>query len=314
MFQIGSDVYTTDGRAGQLVRVIPASGGERVTHLIVETGFPAKQERVVPRAAVAAVTDAGIHLNVNTAELEQFPPHHENEFISEGMLVHDQAGKIVGKVKLVYSGGASDAAIARALRLRAAAPLRAPVPFGDDDLPPELLERMLREGYIQIEGPGIRNAQRYVLPEQVASVAGNRVRLYATRDELKQRAAQEKSLSFIGRINEGMAVCDRFGQVIGVVKLVYYGGASDAAIERAPLLTEAAAAAVAADEEAPATFGSDAVPPALRERMLREGYIRIEGLGISGAKHYVLPEQIAGVVDNCVQLYASRDALLTSGS
>ena len=308
MFQIGTDVYTTDGRAGKLIKVIPDAAGAQVTHLVVEKGFRQTQDRVVPRRAVAAVTDEAIRLNVSTAELERFPQYHESYFISEGMLVCDRACKVVGKVQLVYAGGASDAAVARALRLRAA-PDVAPGPFGSDDLPPDLQERMLRQGYIRIEGPGITGARRYVLPEQIAGVVGNRVRLYASRAELKQQGEPEKSLSFMGRINEGMPVCDRNDHVIGSVKLVYYGGASAAAVARASLLAEAAAAA---NEDDPLTFDSDEEPPELQERMLRQGYIRIEGPGITGARRYVLPEQIARVGD-CVQLHATRDELITPG-
>jgi uncharacterized protein YrrD len=80
MFRIGSDVYTTDGQAGKLMKVVIDLETERVTHLIVEKGFLLKTDRVVPVEDIAEVTDAGIRLKVSTAELEQFAQFDEGEF------------------------------------------------------------------------------------------------------------------------------------------------------------------------------------------------------------------------------------------
>ena len=318
MFKIGADVYTTDGRAGKLVKVVTDADGDRGTHLIVEKGFLQRADRIVPCEAVAEATDERIRLNVSAAELEQFPPYRGSHFISEGMRVYDRLDQLVGTVQLVYPGGASDAAVARTIRAHEAAAAAAhalgvgPVSAGgDDDVPPELWARMLRQGYVRIEGWGITGAERYVMPEQIAGVSGNRVRLYASRDELTRLVGQEKSLSLIGRINEGMPVFDRADQFVGTVRLVYYGGASDAAIERASRLTQVAAATVGAHAAAPVTFGGGEIAPELRERMLRQGYLRIEGPGITGARRYVTPEQIARVVGNQVQLCTSRAELIT---
>jgi ribosomal 30S subunit maturation factor RimM len=307
MFKIGAKVYTTDGEAGKLMKVVIDPDTERVTHLIVERGFLQKIDRVVPFEAVDNVTDEGIRLKVSTAELEQFPRYRGSHFISEGMLVYDRADQVVGTVQLVYAGGASDAAIERALGTTEVAA---------DNASRELWERMMRQGYIRIEGPEITGIKRYVTPEQIANVVANRVRLYASRDELIRRVEREKALSLTGRITKGMPVYDRADQLIGKVKLVYYGGACDCAIERASLLTEEAAAAVGvvAKKETPVTFGSDEVAPEARERMLRQGYIRIEGLGITGLKRYVMPEQIESVTGYRVRLHASRDELITPGT
>jgi hypothetical protein len=125
-------------------------------------------------------------------------------FISEGMLVTDRYGEVVGTVGLVYAGGASDAAIERALSIADAVAAngggqvgessRAPsVTFASDDVPPEVRVRMLRRGYFRIDGPGITGVRRYVTPDQIAGVTGNRVRLYASRAELlrdPQRSAE----------------------------------------------------------------------------------------------------------------------------
>ena len=120
----------------------------------------------------------------------------------------------------------------------------------------------------------------------------------------QQPAEEEFPLALPGRINEGMAVHDRDEQPVGLVQLVYYGGASEAAIARTLQLADAAG------EAGWGAFGSDGVPPALRARLLRQGYIRIEGPGIVGLRCYATAEQIGDVSDERVQLRASRDELV----
>ena len=129
--------------------------------------------------------------------------------------------------------------------------------------------------------------------------------------EEAQAIGEEQALGLPGRINEGMTVIDRDEQVIGTVQLVYYGGASAEAVERAMRLQAVAAALAPTAEES--TFSSD-VPPELQARLLRYGYIRIEGPGITGLKSYVAPEQISGSVGDQLQLHASRDELVSPGT
>src|SRR5437016_3925355 len=49
--------------------------------------------------------------------------------------------------------------------------------FAPDQLPPELLERLQQHGFIRIEGRGLFARDRYVMLDQVASVAADRVLL-----------------------------------------------------------------------------------------------------------------------------------------
>lgn len=58
------------------------------------------------------------------------------------------------------------------------------------------------------------------------------------------------------------------------------------------------------------TFGRDQVPEALRERLLREGYVHIDADGLFARDRYILPEQIAGVDGRGVMLNVTRDALI----
>jgi hypothetical protein len=59
--------------------------------------------------------------------------------------------------------------------------------FGNDDLPETLQNRLINDGFIQIEGDGLFAEDRYVLREQIASVSGDEVHLNVTRDELIER-------------------------------------------------------------------------------------------------------------------------------
>jgi hypothetical protein len=107
---------------------------------------------------------------------------------SEGMIVQDSAGEVVGTIQVVYFGGASDEAIQKALHSEA----------GENDLsklPEELGARLMRQGYIIVEGPDLSGAKRYVGPEEIDGVFSEQiddavqdvVRLRVTRDELLNR-------------------------------------------------------------------------------------------------------------------------------
>ncbi len=93
------------------------------------------------------------------------------------------------------------------------------------------------------------------------------------------------------RVNEGMPVYDREGEVVGTVKVIYFGGASEEAIQRVLHPEEAPAA----DEGNSSPFDVDNVPKELRARLMRQGYVLVEGPDLTGVKRYIGPEQIEGV-------------------
>lgn len=120
------------------------------------------------------------------------------------------------------------------------------------------------------------------------------------------------------RINEGMIVYDREGEVVGTVQVVYFGGASEEAIERV-LHPEKAAAAQHGETDS-SVFDADDVPKELRARFMRQGYILVEGPDLTGIKRYIGSEQIEGVfseeiegtMKDAVRLRASHDELLNT--
>ncbi|HVW92947.1 MAG TPA: hypothetical protein VHB74_10090 [Devosia sp.] len=56
--------------------------------------------------------------------------------------------------------------------------------FAPDEMPDEMRERLLREGYILLDTKGLFAVDRYVLPEQIASSTGDTLTLSVTRNEL----------------------------------------------------------------------------------------------------------------------------------
>lgn len=54
----------------------------------------------------------------------------------------------------------------------------------DDGLPRELQEKALREGFVRLDGEGLFAADRYIFPEQIDRVEGDRLLLSVARDEL----------------------------------------------------------------------------------------------------------------------------------
>jgi hypothetical protein len=59
--------------------------------------------------------------------------------------------------------------------------------FDPDEIPDVLRERMLREGYIRLDADGLFAADRYILPEQIASASGDRITLNVGKSDLVKR-------------------------------------------------------------------------------------------------------------------------------
>lgn len=118
------------------------------------------------------------------------------------------------------------------------------------------------------------------------------------------------------RISEGMPVYDREGEAVGIVKVVYLGGASEEAIER--VLHPEKAPPAQQGETAWSAFDADNVPREMRARLMSQGYILIEGPDLTGVKRYIGPEQIEGVfaqeleggMNDVVRLRLTRGELL----
>lgn len=120
------------------------------------------------------------------------------------------------------------------------------------------------------------------------------------------------------RIGEGMTVYDRDGVIVGTVKTVYLGGASDEAIQRA--LNPEKAPPTPAGETVSTAFEADDIPKELRARFMKQGYLVVEGPDLTGIRGYLGPEHIEGVFSeeidgvftDIVRLRGTRDELLNN--
>ncbi|MBN9307051.1 MAG: hypothetical protein BGO82_06955 [Devosia sp. 67-54] len=59
--------------------------------------------------------------------------------------------------------------------------------FGREELPETLRDRLLTEGYIRLDTKGLLARDRFILPDQIASVGGDEIMLNVSKDDLIKR-------------------------------------------------------------------------------------------------------------------------------
>lgn len=59
--------------------------------------------------------------------------------------------------------------------------------FTDDPIPEVLRDRLLTEGYVRLDADGLFAADRYILPEQIASATADGIVLNVEKDQLIKR-------------------------------------------------------------------------------------------------------------------------------
>lgn len=110
--------------------------------------------------------------------------------IREGMTVHDRTGAAIGKVSAIRFGeedprqpGPETVTGSRTDNYGSSLVEEIAEVFTGDGLPETLRDRLIRHGFIRIDA-GLLALDRFVLPEQVAGVDEDGVRLRVTDDEL----------------------------------------------------------------------------------------------------------------------------------
>jgi hypothetical protein len=117
-------------------------------------------------------------------------PEHQGPAIAqvtEGMQVVDSAGAEVGTVELVKMGDPEAVTTAgqRTGRGRDLVDAVARDLAGvEPDVPPTVAARLLRTGYIKIDGKGLFHRDRYAAADEIAGVTADVVTLTTTRDNL----------------------------------------------------------------------------------------------------------------------------------
>ena len=123
-----------------------------------------------------------------------------------------------------------------------------------------------------------------------------------------------KAQSLLKNIREGMEIHDSQEHKIGTVKEVYFGASSD------EMENHGAGAATAPnpnlrdntliDDVARGLTGMNELPEEIRQRMINEGFVRVDPAGLFKGERYVLPEQISAVHEGHVHLNVPIDKLL----
>jgi len=59
--------------------------------------------------------------------------------------------------------------------------------FREEDLPKEIHDRLLMQGFVRLDADGLFASDRYILPDQILSVMGDKIVLTVEKSELMKR-------------------------------------------------------------------------------------------------------------------------------
>ncbi len=125
-------------------------------------------------------------------------PSYQNPLmdIREGMRVYDATGQEIGRVDRVHLGGMRREDPQEGVSKSAAEELRRAgenMPkldlaqaFAPDRMPEKMARALLLKGYILIGGGPLKGAERYIMPERIAQVADDGVRLASSLHNLRR--------------------------------------------------------------------------------------------------------------------------------
>lgn len=112
-------------------------------------------------------------------------------------------------------------------------------------------------------------------------------------------------------IEEGMKVFDRDRHEIGKVEMVRFGDDDPATPE-----VEAAGTSDLNDrrdsliDNIAEVFHPDDLPEELRQKLLQQGFVRLDAKGLFASDRYITPEQIDALTPDGLLLNVSKDELL----
>lgn len=119
--------------------------------------------------------------------------------------------------------------------------------------------------------------------------------------------------SILAQVHKGMHVYDMHGDRIGTVDFVQFGEENPGTPESETITGSNTIATQQASnlvmDVADALWGGDDLPEALRARLMRYGFIRIDG-GWFGADRYILADQIANVSQDRVNLNITKNSVI----
>ena len=121
--------------------------------------------------------------------------------------------------------------------------------------------------------------------------------------------------SILSQIHEGMGVYDVRDNHIGDVAFVHFGAASETqqqlgvgpatntSADNPDIRTDSIVSNIAE------AFDPNEIPQELQDKLLVSGFIRLDR-GLFGTDRYIVPDQIAGVSNDHVQLTVNKDQLV----
>lgn len=128
---------------------------------------------------------------------------------------------------------------------------------------------------------------------------------------------EQQHTNILNLVHEGMDVYDREDKKVGTVERLFFGSASTMDAGDYEAQTQTVDQEIVdygrgsiVDAIADAFDPADDIPESLRNRLLQQGFIRVDGAGLFASDRYVVPEQIARVSDDNVYLKVSQDDLI----
>lgn len=121
-----------------------------------------------------------------------------------------------------------------------------------------------------------------------------------------------QSASTLKFVEEGMKVFDSTHSQIGTVEYVMFGDddPSTPEIESAGISDRRERRGSLIDNIADAFSVRDNIPDEIRERLIHQGFVRIDADGIFEADRYVTPQQIDSVSSDGLMLNVTKDQLV----
>ena len=107
--------------------------------------------------------------------------------VQHGMHVVDAAGEDIGRVDFVQMGDPQASTTAGNEDVRSSPLDAVAAAFGresEPDVPEPLRSRLVRSGYIKVDGPGLMATDRYVPSDYVHDVTGDRVQLSVRKEDV----------------------------------------------------------------------------------------------------------------------------------
>ena len=116
--------------------------------------------------------------------------------------------------------------------------------------------------------------------------------------------------SSLRNVEQGMRVFDREHQEIGKVEWVQFGDDDPDTIEVEASGPSGKRSDVNLFDVIASAFTTDNVPEELRDRLVHQGFVRIDADGLFQADRYVMPDQIDSVSSDGMTLNVTKDELI----